>query len=212
MPEGLRWIWSRTRLPVPFPTTQHAPWEKPRREIRKFSEKPPVLPEKSLLMKFVELYSNSALHRIFPVINPALFFQTIQAAYSHNQSPLPQYHSAQACIFGFMAMISSLHHLDPSYDPFELPTIPREVYIAHASAAIPAFIQGPLNLDDLQASIILVRQGHGPILNVPCAQLTKSTYNIGIHLCPRRRGTKSHSLYIHCFASFVSNWSSGRIG
>ena len=212
MPEGLRWIWSRTRLPVPFPTTQHAPWEKPRREIRKFSEKPPVLPEKSLLMKFVELYSNSALHRIFPVINPALFFQTIQAAYSHNQSPLPQYHSAQACIFGFMAMISSLHHLDPSYDPFELPTIPREVYIAHASAAIPAFIQGPLNLDDLQASIILVRQGHGSILNVPCAQLTKSTYNIGIHLCPRRRGTKGHSLYIHCFASFVSNWSSGRIG
>lgn len=136
---------------------------------------------------------------------------SIQAAYSHSQSSHPQYHSAQACIFGFMAMVSSLRHLDPFYDAFELPTIPREVYIVHASAAIPAFIQGPLNLDDLQTSIILVRQGHGSILNVPCAQLTNSTYDIGMHLCPRRRGTKSHSPYVHCFASFVSNWSSDRI-
>ncbi|KAJ5767761.1 hypothetical protein N7533_000344 [Penicillium manginii] len=94
------------------------------------------------------------MRRIFPVIDPALFSQTIQTAYSDRISPAEKY-SAQACILAFMAMFSSLYHFDPGYHGAELPPIPRDTYIAHATAFLPAIVQESLNLDALQTAILL---------------------------------------------------------
>lgn len=156
LPEGLQWIKSRTGLMAPFPTSQHAPWERSRPSTAGGSEPALELPTKPLLKSFLDVYMSSPMHRIFPVIYPPLFSQTIQAAYTHANRPQPQYHGARACILAFMAVVSSLHYLDSSYNGAQLRSIPLDAYIAHASALLPAIIQEPLNLDALQTAISLV--------------------------------------------------------
>ncbi|KAJ6012637.1 hypothetical protein N7522_002992 [Penicillium canescens] len=155
LPEGLQWIKSRTELMAPFPTSQHIPWEKSRPSTLGRSEPAPELPTKPLLKSFLDVYMSSPMHRIFPVIDRPLFSHTIQAAYSQANWPQTQYHSARACILTFMAVVSSLNCLDPSYNGTQLPSIPRDAYIARASALLPAIIQEPLNLDALQTAISL---------------------------------------------------------
>ncbi|KAI9927206.1 hypothetical protein MW887_003590 [Aspergillus wentii] len=156
LPEGLQWIKSRTGLLLPFPTSQHAPWEKPHPSTLGRREPAPKLPTKSMLKRFLDVHMPSPLHRIFPVVDSQLFSQTIEAAYSHSNWPQTQNQSAQACILTFMALVSSLNHLDPSYNDTQLPSIPRDAYIAHASAVLLAIIQEPPNLDALQTAISLV--------------------------------------------------------
>lgn len=156
LPESLQWIWSRENLPVPFPVSQHAPWEKPRSSTLGSNKTALELPTKAALRSFLNAFTTSSMHRIFPVVDSSLFSQTIQVAYSKAKSPQASDGSAQACILSFMAMVSSLYHLDPSYNGNKLPSIPRETYIAHARALLPAIIQEPLNLDALQAAISLV--------------------------------------------------------
>ncbi|XHG07939.1 hypothetical protein AWENTII_011069 [Aspergillus wentii] len=155
LPEGLQWIKSRTGLLLPFPTSQHAPWEKPHPSTLGRREPAPKLPTKSMLKRFLDVHMPSPLHRIFPVVDSQLFSQTIEAAYSHSNWPQTQNQSAQACILTFMALVSSLNHLDPSYNDTQLPSIPRDAYIAHASAVLLAIIQEPPNLDALQTAISL---------------------------------------------------------
>lgn len=156
LPEGLQWIKSGSGLMVPFPTSQHAPWERSRLSTVGGSEPAPELPTKTLLKSFLDLYMSSPMHRIFPVIDRPLFSLTIQAAYPHANRPQTQYHSARACIFAFMAVVSSLHYLGPNYNGVQLLSIPLGAYIAHASALLPAIIQEPLNLDALQTATSLV--------------------------------------------------------
>ncbi|CAG8255317.1 unnamed protein product [Penicillium salamii] len=155
LPEGLQWIWSQTGHSVPHPSSKEAPWERPRRSAIRPRWTSPELPDRLLLKSFLEVYMRSPMRRIFPVIDPAFFPQTIEAAYSHTNPPNIRNHSAHACILTFMALVSSLHPFDPTYNGAHLPSIPRDSYVAHASTLLPAIIQGPLNFDSLQAAILL---------------------------------------------------------
>lgn len=156
LPEGHQWIVSQTGLVVPFPTSQHAPWENSRPATPAGIDPSPNLPTKALLKSALAVYTSSPMHQIFPIIDPPLFSRTVEAAYSHASSPQTGCHSARACVLTFMVLVSSLNHLDPNYHDAKLPAIPREAYIAHASALLPAIIQGPLNLDAVQATMALV--------------------------------------------------------
>lgn len=156
LPEGHQWIISQTGLVVPFPTSQHAPWENSRPATPGRIDPVPDLPTKALLKAVLDVYTSSPMHQIFPVIDPPLFSLTVEAAYSHARSQKTGCHSARACVLTFMALVSSLNRLDPNYHKAKLPSIPCDVYIAHASALLPAIIQGPLNLDAVQAAIALV--------------------------------------------------------
>lgn len=158
LPEGFQWIWSQTGHSVPHPSSKEAPWERPRRSAIRPRWTSPELPDRLLLKSFLEVYMRSPMRRIFPVIDPAFFPQTIEAAYSHTNPPNIRNHSAHACILTFMALVSSLHPFDPTYNGAHLPSIPRDSYVAHASTLLPAIIQGPLNLDSLQAAILLVNR------------------------------------------------------
>jgi hypothetical protein len=187
LPKNLQWIWSRTGLLVPFPTPQHGSGEEPKTSILPdFNKTPLDLPKESLLNRFLNVYICSPMRRIFPVIDPALFSQTIQTAYSDRISPAEKY-SAQACILAFMAMFSSLYHFDPGYHGAELPPIPRDTYIAHATAFLPAIVQESLNLDALQTAILLV-SFHCFIFasKLPCPSLITNLYYPGNNQYPRR--------------------------
>lgn len=151
LPESLQWIWSQSGLLVPFPTPQHAPCE-----TLGSKKSPPELPEEKLLRNFLDVYICSPTRRIFPVIDPALFDQTIKVAYLDDGTSYTQNQSAKACILTFMAMVSYLYHFDPSYHGAELPPIPRDAYIAHATALLPDLLQEPLDLDALQTIILIV--------------------------------------------------------
>lgn len=156
LPEGHQWIISQTGLVVPFPTSQHAPWENRRLSALAMSQPAPELPAKQLLNSFLVVYSSSPMHRIFPIVDLPLFSRTVEAAYSHASGPQTGCNSARACVFAFLALVSSLKHLDLNYHNAQLPSIPRDAFIIHASTLLPAIIQEPLNLDAVQAAISLV--------------------------------------------------------
>ncbi|KAE8371911.1 hypothetical protein BDV26DRAFT_286391 [Aspergillus bertholletiae] len=164
LPEGLRWIESRTGTVIPLPNLCHAPWEKPPLSstsldldgVQEAASTPSGLPARAVLKRYLDVYTSSAIHIIFPVISPLLFSQTIRAAYL-----LPEHDrkthcpSSRACIFAFLALVSSLDPLSTRCTAPEPPPIPRDEYIMKAQALFPSLLQEPLNLDAIQTALLL---------------------------------------------------------
>ncbi|KAE8362147.1 hypothetical protein BDV27DRAFT_166408 [Aspergillus caelatus] len=181
LPEGLRWIESRTGIVIPLPNLCHAPWEKPPLSsmspdldgVHDAASTPSGLPARTVLKRYLDVYASSAIHTIFPVINSSLFSQTIRAAYllpEHNKKA--HCPSSRACIFAFLALISSLDHLATRCTAPKPPPIPRDEYAMKAQALLPSLLQEPLNLDALQTALLL------SILGILTGELqTATNYN-----------------------------------
>ncbi|KAL5048373.1 hypothetical protein BDW71DRAFT_196042 [Aspergillus fruticulosus] len=149
IPEGLRWIKSRTGIAISLPTSHHAPWEKP------FLSKDNSdlwaigtaleLPSKSILKQCLDAYFSSPMHKNFPVLDSSLFSLTIRAAYQQ-RGPGPRIPnpSARACVFAFTALVFCLGEIDTCNE-----------YIIQARGILPAIIQEPLNLDASQTALLL---------------------------------------------------------
>ncbi|KAB8241972.1 hypothetical protein BDV35DRAFT_384451 [Aspergillus flavus] len=171
LPEGLRWIESRTGTVIPLPNLCHAPWEKP--PLSYVASTPSGLPARTVLKRYLDVYTSSAIHTIFPVINSSLFSQTIRAAYmlpGHNKKT--HCPSSRACIFAFLALVSSLDHLATRCTAPKPPPIPRDEYVMKAQALLSALLQEPLNLDALQTALLL------SILGILTGELqTATNYN-----------------------------------
>ncbi|KAL4734840.1 hypothetical protein BDV11DRAFT_197352 [Aspergillus similis] len=160
LPEGLRWIKSRTGIAISLPTSHHAPWEKP------LSSKDNLdlwaigtaleLPTKPILRQYLEAYLSSPMHKIFPVVDPSLFSLTIQAAYQQREpGPRSPNSCARACVFAFTALASCLGQVDTSSGDAQAPPVPCREYIMQARGSLPAIIQEPLDLDALQTALLL---------------------------------------------------------
>ncbi|PYI12672.1 hypothetical protein BO78DRAFT_412872 [Aspergillus sclerotiicarbonarius CBS 121057] len=163
LPEGLRWIQSRTGTVIPLPSSNHAPWEKSpptctmgRANLAPLAE----LPMRSVLQQYLDVYHSSAMRMIFPVVDSSLFLQTINAAYSLDG---PQWQTqrccATACIFAFMALVSSMDHMATCCTAPRPPPIPRLAYIDNARALMPYLVQNSLSLDAIQTALLLAISG-----------------------------------------------------
>ncbi|KAL4758532.1 uncharacterized protein BDW70DRAFT_152449 [Aspergillus foveolatus] len=160
LPEGLRWIKSRTGIALSLPTTHHSPWEKPPSSTDNLDLWPNgtalELPTKPILKQYLDAYLSSLMHKVFPVVDSSLFPLTIQAAYQQrvpgHQSPNP---SARACVFAFTALVSCLGQVDPGSSVARPPPVPCREYIMQARRILPAIVQEPPNLDAVQTTLQL---------------------------------------------------------
>jgi hypothetical protein len=161
LPEGLRWIKSRTGIAISLPTSHHAPWEKPPSSTDNLDLWPNgtalELPTKPILRQYLDAYLSSLMHKVFPVVDSSLFPLTIRAAYQQRgpglESPNP---SARACVFAFTALVSCLGQVDPGSSVARPPPVPCREYIMQARRILPAILQEPPNLDALQTTLLLV--------------------------------------------------------
>ncbi|KAL4924977.1 transcription factor domain-containing protein [Aspergillus undulatus] len=178
LPEGVQWVQSKTGATVPFPKAHHAPWEKSRITPNPLGKSPQFptrrleLPPKAVLDRYLGAYWSSAIHAIFPVINSALFSQTINVAYSVGESDACQ--SSRACIFALLALISGVD-FPRAYCNVPLPpNVPRDAYILEAQSLLPSIICEASTLDALQTTVIMA------IVGVMTGELQSSTHYISI--------------------------------
>lgn len=137
------------------------PWEKQRALSSNSSlmnpqtENPFELPPQGVVHVYFDIYRSSLMQRVFPVVDPVLFGDTIRTAYQQSQ-PSDQYGhaSAKACVFAFLAFASILHGGD--YDLASLPPVDSEAFATKAKCLLPQFMQETTTLDGLQSVTMLV--------------------------------------------------------
>lgn len=139
------------------------PWEKQRalssnsllRNLQ--AQNPFELPSEHVVQSYFDVYRTSLMQRIFPVVDPVLFRDTIRAAY---QETPPSSHysqaSSKACVFAFTAFASILHPCGDDYPSIHLPPVDSEAYETKAQCLLPQFMQETPTLDGLQAVTMMV--------------------------------------------------------
>lgn len=163
LPEGQQWVQSRTGQKIAFDKLSPAspPWEKQRalssnsRLMNLQTENPFELPPQDVVQAYFKIYRSSLMQRVFPVVDPVLFGDTIRTAYQQLH-PRNQYGqaSAKACVFAFVAFASILHSHD--FDVTTLPPVDSETWATKAKCLLPQFVQETTTLDGLQAVMMLV--------------------------------------------------------
>ncbi|PWY94981.1 Zn(II)2Cys6 transcription factor [Aspergillus sclerotioniger CBS 115572] len=209
LPEGLHWIQSRTGAVIPLPRLSHAPWEKapPTCTVGR-AVIPPLaeLPMKSVLKQYLDVYHSSRIRMIFPVVDSSLFLQTMEAAYSlHGQQT--QRCCAAACIFAFMALVSSMDHVAIGCTAPRPPPISRMAYVENARALMPYMVQNSLNLDAIQTALLLAINGTLIGELQTAIHLTsiaaRQIMAVGAHTCSEPHGNEAHhlrTLFWICYA------------
>jgi hypothetical protein len=122
------------------------------------------LPNKKVIRQHLEAYQISIHGQLFPFLNPPCFEHTIRAAYDEELSDLsPSVKCARGCIFGFMAMASYL-----TVPPREDAIMSADKYAREVQDLLPDISREPVNLDGLQAVIMLVRISPTTHINPVC--------------------------------------------
>lgn len=110
------------------------------------------LPDRKLVEEYVDIYNATVFRRVFPVVNTALFTETINAAYGHRDaSQYYQSASAKACIYSFLAFCSVLNIRGRT-----APTVDSEGYALKAQCLLPQVLREPASLDGLQTAVMIV--------------------------------------------------------
>lgn len=142
---------------------RHIPWEREREldndELLDDLKLPPAfdLPDRGAVDTYFHIYRTSLVRRIFPIIDPILFWDTCTTAYraspssSHGNSQT----SAKACVLAFAALATRM--LGPSSIGLqEIPRIDGEACLIKARNLLPHVLQDSPTLDGLQAATMLV--------------------------------------------------------
>ncbi|KAE8154527.1 hypothetical protein BDV25DRAFT_135699 [Aspergillus avenaceus] len=111
----------------------------------------PDLPERDLLFSYLTCYQSSFANRWFPFINVSLFEYTVKTAYDNQPSIYsPHISSAKACIFGFMAFMSSFTNITrPPVD------VDGRIYGHEAQYLLPEIFDSPATLDGIQTLLMI---------------------------------------------------------
>lgn len=162
LPEGQAWIQARTGQAIAHDklSPMHPPWEKERAQSNKrllmslTNEDLLGLPDWRTVRLYLDAFTTtSAMRRIFPVIDPDLFEETISIAYQQSTSNSRQL-SSRACVTAFLAFVCRLAPINRitqnSPVDHELLAYKTQFLIAH-------ILQEPATLDALQAITMLVR-------------------------------------------------------
>ncbi|KAL2854218.1 hypothetical protein BJX68DRAFT_254139 [Aspergillus pseudodeflectus] len=164
LPEGQEWVQSRTGQKLAFDkfTSLRTPWEKQRavnsNDMLAQLQSPQLgeLPDRHLLELSFEIYRTSVMQRVFPVLDPMLFWSTIGSAYRERSSESDRCSaSTKACIFAFAAFVGVLCSPCFAAQEQKLPRLDEEACIAKARYLLCEVLQEPPTMDGLQAVTIL---------------------------------------------------------
>jgi hypothetical protein len=116
------------------------------------------LPDRDLVELNFNVYRTSLMQRVFPVVDPVLFWTTINSAYKDRDSGSDSSHvSSKACIFAFSAFVSLLCNPCLLSQGRKMPYFDEEACSAKARYLLCQVLQEPPTLDGLQAVTMLVR-------------------------------------------------------
>lgn len=161
LPEGQAWIQARTGQAIAHDKLGpiHAPWEKERAQSNKrllmslTNEDLFVLPDWRTVRLYLDAFkASSVMRRIFPVIDPDLFEETISIAYQQSTSSSRQM-SSRACVTAFLAFVS---RLPPIKGDIQNSPVDHELLAYKTQFLISQILQEPATLDALQAVTMLV--------------------------------------------------------
>ncbi|KAL4742815.1 hypothetical protein BDV11DRAFT_202467 [Aspergillus similis] len=164
LPEGQEWVQSRTGQKLAFDqfTSNRAPWEKQRVQnsnaMLMHLQAPNALdlPDRQLIEISFNVYRTSLMQRVFPVVDPVLFWTTIDSAYKERFSGSDGAHvSSKACIFAFATFVSGLCNPCFVAQGKELPRFDEEACVLKARYLLCQVLQEPPTLDGLQAVTML---------------------------------------------------------
>ncbi|KAL4970659.1 putative C6 transcription factor [Aspergillus stella-maris] len=164
LPEGQEWVQSRTGQKLAFDgfTSSRVPWEKQRTQnataslahlqsLHNFE-----LPERSTLEANFELYRTSLMQRVFPVVDPVLFYSTISSAYKERNLGFNGVHvHSKASVFAFATFASMLCNPCLLSLGYKLPRLDEEACAAKARSLLFQVLQEPPTLEGLQAVTII---------------------------------------------------------
>lgn len=111
---------------------------------------PRVLPPESTCRHIIRDFLSSKTHLVFPVLDKDLINGTIARAYGHEQSDPGGQASAQACLWATFALINRTDKSQQSN------LIPGSYECAEEAKRLLFVINGSVNLDSLQANILVV--------------------------------------------------------
>lgn len=123
------------------------------------------LPDRHAVEVHFEIFRTTLMQRVFPIVDPVLFPDTIKAAYSHS-SLSARRADVRACILSFLAFSSILQVPEYKDRPLGLPPIDSEGLALKAQCLIPQVLREDAGLEGLQALIIMVSRHAGLALQI----------------------------------------------
>ncbi|KAL3469695.1 hypothetical protein BJX99DRAFT_251781 [Aspergillus californicus] len=179
LPEGQEWVQSRTGQKLAFDqfTSSRAPWEKQRGQIPSSmlshlqTPNPFELPDRHKFELSFEAYRSSLMQRVFPVVDPVLFWTTINSAYKErSQASEGARASTKACIFAFAAFVNVLCNPCLVHHGQTVPRLDDEACAAKAKYLLCQVMQESPTLDGLQAVAMIA------LLEVVSGNLQSANY------------------------------------
>ncbi|KAB8237996.1 putative C6 transcription factor [Aspergillus alliaceus] len=164
LPEGQEWVQSRTGQTVDVQKLCPAnpPWEKQRVQnswaMLNHLKTGAIfdLPDREILKIHLERYRQSLMQSIFPIVDPALFQETMDAVYQQPQSDsCPSQSSLRGCIFAFLAFSSLIMNPCTEQGVPTPPPVDGERYFMKAHFMVPQILQGTPTLDGVQTLTML---------------------------------------------------------
>ncbi|GKZ93222.1 transcriptional regulator family: Fungal Specific TF [Aspergillus niger] len=160
LPEGKQWVQSRTGQNISLSklvTSNKPPWERQRAlasnalVMNPHPESAFELPDRTLIDTYFRLFCISFVRRIFPVVDPILFKETIENAYQQPRTRLPYGKvSTRACVLAFAAFISLVPPLEFETEFRKLAPLNSEAYFTRAQCLVPQVLQESASVEGLQ--------------------------------------------------------------
>ncbi|PYI05393.1 Zn(II)2Cys6 transcription factor [Aspergillus sclerotiicarbonarius CBS 121057] len=165
LPEGKRWVQSRTGQNISLSrlvSSNKPPWERQRAlssnalVMNPQTENAFELPDRALIENYMNLFSCSFMRRIFPVLDPVLFKETIENAYQQRHLKFC-YGKAnlKASVFGFAAFVSLVPPPEFETQFRSLPPLDGEANFTKAQCIVPQLLQESVSVEGLQAVTML---------------------------------------------------------
>ncbi|CAI7654452.1 unnamed protein product [Penicillium glandicola] len=165
-PEGQEWIKARTGQHVAIDKLSPArtPWDKERGQnfntflMNMSTCNPYELPDWGTVQVYYQAYkSSNVMRRIFPIIDPELFEETLNTAYSQSPSSFRYGQaSARVCIIAFLTFVSRLPDVkDVVSAATTTSPIDHDLLATKAQFLMPQVLQESASLDAAQAITML---------------------------------------------------------
>ncbi|PYH46459.1 putative C6 transcription factor [Aspergillus saccharolyticus JOP 1030-1] len=164
LPEGRQWVQARTGQNVSFSrlvSSAKTPWERQRAfnydamMTNSTTSNTFELPPRHIVESYYNMFCQSLMRLIFPVLDPVLYRDTIYQAYEQpNPRPAQEKASIKASIFAFVAFASLVPPPEIELQR-GLPPVDNEAYIVKAQYYVPQILQETSSLEGLQVFIML---------------------------------------------------------
>jgi hypothetical protein len=167
LPEGQEWIQARTGQAISSDklSPTRAPWEKERGQTSNTlymnlqTQNPLELPDVRVTRLYLDAYRASVvMMRIFPVIDPDLFEDTVISAYQQPQTSFRfGQASTRACILAFLAFAARLPPVKATVSASTASAIDHDAMVTRAQFLLAQVLQEPASLEGAQAVTMMVR-------------------------------------------------------